>query len=124
MLGCSVGYSKSQLYKARVTVRDVLRITRAVDAPKKKINIQRPLASDIKTAMDIEKTITEIEWLEQLVKLPDKRPLEKTDWQTANGSIVRSTPTIHGFGCGSGITDKLRYRIAFVFGKSSPRASG
>jgi len=32
MLGCSIGNSKSQLHKARVKLRDVLRVTRAEDS--------------------------------------------------------------------------------------------
>ena len=34
--------------------------------------------------MDVEKTIAEIELLEQLVGLPDKRPLQMADWKAAN----------------------------------------
>jgi hypothetical protein len=34
--------------------------------------------------MEPEKTIIEIEWLEQLIKLPDKRPLRMSDWKAAN----------------------------------------
>jgi phosphatidylserine/phosphatidylglycerophosphate/cardiolipin synthase-like enzyme len=34
--------------------------------------------------MEPEKTIIEIEWLEQLIKLPDKRPLQMCDWKAAN----------------------------------------
>ncbi len=49
MLGCSVGNSKSQLHKARVKLRDVLRIsrgiTRAEDARSQKINVQRPVTA-------------------------------------------------------------------------------
>ncbi len=34
--------------------------------------------------MDVKKTITEIEALEHLLKLPDKRPLRMADWKAAN----------------------------------------
>jgi glycogen debranching enzyme len=34
--------------------------------------------------MDTEKTIAEIEMLEQILKLPDKRPLQMSDWKAAN----------------------------------------
>lgn len=34
--------------------------------------------------MDIEKTISEIEWLENIFRLPDKRPLKMSDWKAAN----------------------------------------
>jgi hypothetical protein len=34
--------------------------------------------------MDIEKTITEIELLEQILRLPDNRPLRMPDWKAAN----------------------------------------
>jgi hypothetical protein len=34
--------------------------------------------------MDIEKTITEIELLEHILTLPDKRPLQMSDWKAAN----------------------------------------
>ena len=34
--------------------------------------------------MDLEKTITEIEWLEQIFSLPDKRPLQLRDREAAN----------------------------------------
>lgn len=34
--------------------------------------------------MDVEKIITEIEWLEQLYSLPDKRPLNSSDRTAAN----------------------------------------
>lgn len=31
--------------------------------------------------MDTEKIITDIEWLEQLFRLPDNRPLQISDWK-------------------------------------------
>ncbi len=31
--------------------------------------------------MDAEKIIADIEWLEQLFRLPDNRPLQITDWK-------------------------------------------
>lgn len=34
--------------------------------------------------MDIEKTITEIELLEQILRLQDNRPLRMSDWKAAN----------------------------------------
>jgi hypothetical protein len=34
--------------------------------------------------MDIEKTIIEIKLLEQILELPDKRPLRMPDWKAAN----------------------------------------
>jgi hypothetical protein len=34
--------------------------------------------------MDIEKTIIEIELLEQILRLPDNRPLRMSDWKAAN----------------------------------------
>lgn len=34
--------------------------------------------------MDTEKTIAEIEMLEQILSLPDKRPLRMSDWKAAN----------------------------------------
>jgi hypothetical protein len=34
--------------------------------------------------MDIEKTIAEIEMLEQILMLADKRPLRMADWKAAN----------------------------------------
>jgi hypothetical protein len=34
--------------------------------------------------MDAEKTIAEIEKLEQILALPDKRPLQMSDWKAAN----------------------------------------
>lgn len=34
--------------------------------------------------MDVEKTITEIESLERIFRLPDKRPLQMPDWKAAN----------------------------------------
>jgi hypothetical protein len=33
--------------------------------------------------MDTEKIIAEIEWLEQLFNLPDRRPLQMADWRPA-----------------------------------------
>ena len=38
----------------------------------------------VRAVMDIEKTITEIEWLENIFRLPDKRPLQMSDWKAAN----------------------------------------
>lgn len=34
--------------------------------------------------MDTEKTIAEIEMLERIFTLPDKRPLQMSDWKAAN----------------------------------------
>lgn len=34
--------------------------------------------------MDTEKTIAEIEMLEKILMLPDKRPLRMDDWKAAN----------------------------------------
>jgi hypothetical protein len=34
--------------------------------------------------MDAERTITEIEWLERLCALPDKRPIKLADREAAN----------------------------------------
>lgn len=34
--------------------------------------------------MDLEKTITEIEWLERILALPDARPLGAADREAAN----------------------------------------
>jgi hypothetical protein len=34
--------------------------------------------------MDAEKTIAEIELLEHILTLPDKRPLKMADWKAAN----------------------------------------
>ncbi len=34
--------------------------------------------------MDLEKTISEIEWLERIFSLPDKRPLQLQDREAAN----------------------------------------
>jgi hypothetical protein len=34
--------------------------------------------------MDAERTIAEIEMLEHLLSLPDKRPLQMADWKAAN----------------------------------------
>ncbi len=36
------------------------------------------------TRMDIEKTIAEIEWLEQIFALPDTRPPQSSDREAAN----------------------------------------
>ncbi|PSH02710.1 MAG: hypothetical protein CXZ00_16085 [Acidobacteria bacterium] len=36
------------------------------------------------TNMDVEKTIAEIELLEHILTLPDKRPLRMADWKAAN----------------------------------------
>jgi hypothetical protein len=38
--------------------------------------------------MDAETIIAEIEWLEQLLRLPDKRPLPISDWRAANRKIA------------------------------------
>jgi hypothetical protein len=38
----------------------------------------------IRKSMDAEKTIAEIELLEQILRLPDKRPLQMADWKAAN----------------------------------------
>jgi hypothetical protein len=38
----------------------------------------------VEVEMDIEKTITEIELLEQILRLPDNRPLRMSDWKAAN----------------------------------------
>ncbi len=34
--------------------------------------------------MDVEQTITEIEWLERIFALPDTRPLQSADREAAN----------------------------------------
>lgn len=34
--------------------------------------------------MDIERIIAEIEWLELLFSLPDRRPLQMADWKAEN----------------------------------------
>ena len=36
--------------------------------------------------MDAERTIAEIEMLERILTLPDKRPLQMPDWKAANQS--------------------------------------
>jgi hypothetical protein len=41
-------------------------------------------ASDILNAMDVEKTIAEIEWLEEMMDRPDIRPLTAGDVAAAN----------------------------------------
>ena len=38
--------------------------------------------------MNAEGIIAEIEWLEQLFRLPDKRPLLISDWRAANRKIA------------------------------------
>lgn len=35
-------------------------------------------------SMDVEKTIADIELLENLLALPDRRPLQTSDWKAAN----------------------------------------
>ena len=41
-------------------------------------------AAENQFSMDVEKTITEIELLESIFTLPDKRPLQMPDWKAAN----------------------------------------
>ena len=41
-------------------------------------------ASKCEAVMDPEKTIAEIELLERMLTLPDKRPLKMPDWKAAN----------------------------------------
>ncbi len=38
----------------------------------------------LQKAMDLEKTISEIEWLERIFSLPDRRPLRMQDREAAN----------------------------------------
>jgi hypothetical protein len=56
--------------------------------------------------MDGENTIIEIELLEHIFSLPDKRPLRTPDWKAANKKHDERMRITHGSGCGSGTAGK------------------
>ena len=50
--------------------------------------------------MDAERSIDEIEWLERIFAVPDKRPLSPSDLSAANRRHDETKRIAHGFGFG------------------------